>query len=244
MLEAKNWTTFLQKFDGHNIEVACQFALKFKKNKVKIGGMEFDINEDVISEAIGLPNIGEKYFKIKHFQEKSWVPFVMRSRVSSISWKNGTQRSWLVHPWDELVYIIQNFVTCETRYSIIYLYHIKLLQHLRGDCMINLPHFLLKSLIKMSKKAQKQVEDVEKGIYHCGIIKIILTHELMKKGMTWQQFLIEKGFQSNVVQENEAVTKISDDDKNDVINPKTTCQKPSLGRRTLQAAQADSSGGQ
>ena len=67
MLEAKNWTTFLQKFDGHNIEVACQFALKFKKNKVKIGGMEFDINEDVISEAIGLPNIGEKYFKIKHF---------------------------------------------------------------------------------------------------------------------------------------------------------------------------------
>jgi len=66
----------------------------------------------------------------------------------------------------------------------------------------------------------------------------------MKKGMTWLQFLIEKGFQSNVVQENEAITKISDDDKNDVINPKTTCQKLSLGRRTLQETQVDNSGGQ
>ena len=112
-----------------------------------------------------------------------------------MNWKKGIPRSWLVHPWDEIVYIIQKFITYEGRFSIVYIYHIKLLQHLRGDCEINMPYFLLQSLSKMAKAVQKRAEDKLTSLFHCGLIKIIITYELQKQNLTWQEFLIHNQFE-------------------------------------------------
>ena len=101
----------------------------------------------------------------------------------------------MVHPWDEIVYIIQKIITCEGQFSIVYLYHIKLLQHLRGDCEINMPHFLLQSLSKMAKAIQRHAKDKMTSLFHYGVIKIIITHELQKQNMTWQEFLIHNQFE-------------------------------------------------
>ena len=91
----------------------------------------------------------------------------------------------MVHPWDEIVYIIQKFITCEDRFSIVYLYHIKILQHLKGDCEINMPYFLLQSLSKMAKDVQRRAKDKMTSLFQCGLIKIIIKHELQKKNLTW-----------------------------------------------------------
>ena len=88
-----------------------------------------------------------------------------------------------------MVYILQKFITCEGRYSIVYLYHIKLLLHLKKQCVISLPYFLLQSLTKMSKTIQKQKGNEDKSLYHFGLIKILIEHELQRRGKTWKEFL-------------------------------------------------------
>ena len=79
-----------------------------------------------------------------------------------------------MHPWDEMVYIIQKFVMCEGHYNIVYLDHIKLLLHLKWQCTISLPYFLFQSLTKMSKTIQKQKGNVDKSLYHFGLIQILI----------------------------------------------------------------------
>ena len=93
------------------------------------------------------------------------VHFLCKSRAGSVKWKKGVPRSWLIHPWDEVAHVIQKFITCEGRFSVMYLYHIKLMQHLRGDCEINIPYFLLQSLSKTSKVLKKCVEDITRRIF-------------------------------------------------------------------------------
>ena len=69
------------------------------------------------------------------------------------------------------------------------------MQHLRGDCEINIPYFLLQSLSKMAKAIQICTEDTTTRLFHCGLIKTILTHELQNQNLTWQQFVIHNEFE-------------------------------------------------
>lgn len=143
ILKEIQWLPFLEKFHGSNEEVTKQFAFTFNGEKSLIGNFSFRVSEDTIAQSIWISPEGEKYFKTKQFKEKSWTQFMSRSRVSSVNWKKGIPRSWLMHPWDEMVYILQKFITCEGPYSIVYLYHIKLLLHLKRQCVTSLPYFLL-----------------------------------------------------------------------------------------------------
>jgi hypothetical protein len=59
-----------------------------------------------------------------------------------------------------------------------------------------MPYFLLQSLSKMAKSIQKQGRNTKKSLYHCGFIKMIIIYELQKKHLTWQQFIIENGFET------------------------------------------------
>ena len=47
----------------------------------------------------------------------------------------------------------------------------------------------------MAKAVKKHTEDTISSLFHCGLIKIILTHELQKKILTWQQFVVHHGFE-------------------------------------------------
>ena len=69
------------------------------------------------------------------------------------------------------------------------------MQHLRGDCEINMPHFLLQSLSKMTKAVQKRAKDKLTSLFHCGLIKIIITYELQKQNLTWKEFIIHNQFE-------------------------------------------------
>jgi hypothetical protein len=231
ILEQKQWLSFFEKFEGFCEGIALDFAYSFDGEKATVGNFTLRVTEDSLALIIGLPQTGEKYFKTKHFKDKSWVPFISRSRVASVNWKKGIPRSWLVHPWDELAYLIQKFITCEGRFSIIYLYHIKLLQHLRGDCEINMPYFLLQSLSKMAKTVQKQGRNTGRSLYHCGLIKMIVKNELLKQNMNWQQFTIENGFETIKEEEGEEHILVMTDDEEEVQHPKATSPKLPLGGR-------------
>lgn len=82
--------------------------------------------------------------------------------------------------------IIRQYITCEGRYSLVLACHIRLLMVFEGKAL-NLPYFLFRSLVKMSKAYQKKL-DVS-SLFHHGLIQIILEHELIKYHISWDRFL-------------------------------------------------------
>ena len=88
IIEQKQWIAFFEKFDGFCEEVALEFSHSFDGERDTIGNPTIRISEDIIAQVTGLPQIGEIYFKTKHFKDKSWASFVSRSRVETVNWKN------------------------------------------------------------------------------------------------------------------------------------------------------------
>lgn len=123
VLNQASWLQFLHKFSGYNLEVTRQFASTFDGNKAQVGNLVFSISEEYISQVTELPQTGERWFKKQPMDEKSWTPYIRKSR-KVYTWVNGVSRNWLKSPWDKIVYLIQKYVTCEGRYSLIFLYHI------------------------------------------------------------------------------------------------------------------------
>ena len=131
ILEKNQWISFFEKIDGYCEKVGLEFAYSFDGERDTIGNFTIRLSEDIAAKITGLPQQGERYFKTKQLKDNSWAPFISRSMTTSVDWKKGIPRIWLIHPWDEIAYIIHKFVTCEGRFNIIYLYHIKLMYHLR-----------------------------------------------------------------------------------------------------------------
>lgn len=84
--------------------------------------------------------------------------------------------------------IIMNYFTCEGRYSRIYKYHMKLLMHFTGVQRINLSYYLYKSLVKMEEKVQKQGENHYTSLFHHGLVKVLVFHQLAQENMSWDHF--------------------------------------------------------
>ena len=71
----------------------------------------------------------------------------------------------------------------------------RLLSHISGDNPLDLVHFLYNSLLKMSRRYQKQPLSSSQYFYHLGLIKILVQHQLNKKKKTCDEFLVAEGFQ-------------------------------------------------
>ena len=124
-------------------------------------------------------------------EDKSWTPYINKSR-KVCNWVSGVSRSWLKSPWDEIAYLVQKYVTCEGRFSLVFLYHIRILQHLNHEKPMNMPYYLLQSLKKMSSQVKKN-KNKERSMHHHGLIKMLVEYELNQKGKSWNIFLWENG---------------------------------------------------
>jgi len=79
--------------------------------------------------------------------------------------------------WSEVIYQIMKYITSEGRFNIIYGYHFRLLHELRYGMdlplarKLNLPYFLLQSLIECGTKLNAGVLD---QLAHHGLIKLLV----------------------------------------------------------------------
>ena len=95
--------------------------------------------------------------------------------------KNGVRREILPYPRDEMGYHIPKYISYEGRLRIVYGYHFRLLHDLifKAELFIpqrlNVPHFLLQSMIEMSQKVR---EGKHQHISHYGLIKMIFMEAL------------------------------------------------------------------
>lgn len=121
-------------------------------------------------------------------ERRSW----RRSMAPFSSWRISCYglEVWVVEKWRHLLYILHKLLTYEGRYSLTYLYHIHHLLHLKLGNLINFPHFLLKSLDRMSKSMQKSwYNQISFKLCHYGLIQMLFKKELEDKGTTWESFL-------------------------------------------------------
>ena len=60
---------------------------------------------------------------------------------------------------------------------------------------LNMPYYLLRSLYKMGKRFRKKRSDL--SLFHHGLIKIILMHQLQSQNDCWDAFISRNGFANN-----------------------------------------------
>ena len=63
IFQKATWEPFFNKFDGYDDTITLQFALHFHGGLAKVGELEFEVTKKFISEAIQLPNTGQKWMK-------------------------------------------------------------------------------------------------------------------------------------------------------------------------------------
>ena len=88
------WYLFLSKFLGENYGVARRFVETYKGDRVVIGSLDFTVDRDFISEAIGLPQIVENWFKGKMVLAMDCNVF-LKDEHANLDWKDGILTSCL-----------------------------------------------------------------------------------------------------------------------------------------------------
>ena len=147
----------------------------------------------MIVEATCIVDEGEFWFKKVPFAFNS-NNFLLPNVVAD--WGKGVHIQKFKPEWREPIKILQSYITCEGRYASISKYHIRFLQHLIQESKMNLPFFFLKILQKMSSRVREHQDHTKQSIFHHGLIKLIISTVIQKKGKTWDYFLFWSGFQS------------------------------------------------
>jgi hypothetical protein len=180
------WEPFLRKFNGYNDAITLQFALHFDGETAKVGGLEFRVTEEFIAEAVELPTTGQRWMKGQPVDKELCVK-LLKPQYRNTKWTEGTSRAWLEPQWAQLLIILQRYLTCEGRYTILFPCHARLLLHFTGT-LLNVPFFLLKSLKGMAEQVQR-VSEFRGSLFHFGLVKILITCALSKKQESWDLFV-------------------------------------------------------
>jgi hypothetical protein len=183
-LERNGWHLFIEKFKGFNLRVSQEFTLTFDGYREKIGDVQLEVIEEFLSQATGLPAVGKNWFKNAKVEEVPWTLMFTSRKITSCD--RGMPVSSLKPRWHDLLAIVKQFITCEGRFRLVFLYHLRLLMSFIGF-LLNMPYFLLRSLYKMGKRFRKQRSD--SSLFHHGIIKIILVHQLQLQNDCWDAFI-------------------------------------------------------
>ena len=117
----------------------------------------------------------------------------VKKTCQEVSFRAGVSRKYFKREWRPVLEIIHRYVTWEGRLSSAYVYHLRLMTVFLGQ-PINLPHYLVQSMTKMSTAIKKGPKNVGRSIFHHGLIRILVEMELSKWNQTWDRFLEQNGF--------------------------------------------------
>jgi hypothetical protein len=164
--------------------------MTFDGCRAKVGDIQIEIDEKFISSATGLPASGQRWFKNCKVEEVPWTLLFLSRKVTSCD--RGMPISMLKPRWHDLLMLVKQFVTCEGRYGLVFLYHLRLLMIFIGY-PLNMPFYFQRSLYKMSKRFKRQKAD--SSLFHHGLIKLIVVYHLSLHGDSWRAFLARNGFE-------------------------------------------------
>jgi hypothetical protein len=163
--------------------------MTFDGCRAKVGDIQLEIDEQFISSATGLPATGQRWFKNCKVEEVPWTLLFLSRKVTSCD--RGMPISALKPRWHDTLMVIKQFVTCEGRYGLVFLYHLRLLMNFMGYSL-NMPFYFHRSLYKMAKRFKRQQAD--SSLFHHGLIKLIVVYHLSLHGDSWRTFVARNGF--------------------------------------------------
>jgi hypothetical protein len=188
-LERSGWLVFIRKFQGFNLQVAQEFTFSFDGCREKVGDVQLEVTEEFLSQATGLPASGQRWFKNAKVEEVPWTLLFTSQKITSCD--KGMPISFLKSRWHDLLAVVKQFVTCEGRFGLVFLYHLRLLMSFM-DFPLNMPYYLLRSLYKMGKRYKKHRSD--SSLFHHGLVKILLIHQLESQNDSWDSFITRNGY--------------------------------------------------
>ena len=113
---------------GHP-EVAREFALNFDGTKTKVGTLELEVSEVIISASIEILNTSKRWFKAMNLNAAFSKEF-LKPKYQGDNLSKGVPKTHMIDGFDKMLREIQIYFTREGRFNMIYQYHIRLLLHL------------------------------------------------------------------------------------------------------------------
>lgn len=136
---------------------------------------------------------GERCFKKVEIDEGTLNEF-LKPKFQNSNWSTSISIKWLDDHWRFVMLLVKEYITCEGRYCHVCRFHMCFLLHIVGEIKMNLSFFLLKSLMKMSRKVQKYFASAKTSLAHHGLITTRVYDELYRNQITEKVFLIDAGF--------------------------------------------------
>jgi hypothetical protein len=164
------------------------FVLHLHDGHVNLAGVDFTLTPEMVSQATGIPNVGEEWNKRKLLDRFQYEPYIkpeyMRYMTGVFPFR------FLKDEYVPLMRLIMRYFTCEGRFSRLFLYHIRLLMHFTRVRMMNIPFFMCRNIEKMVPLVQrKSPAQQHRSIYHYALIKIVVMHQLAQQGIPWEDFI-------------------------------------------------------
>jgi len=156
---------FFTTFQGHVEQISMVFRQNFDGFEAIVWKLLMMVTEHSIARAYKFPIGGERWWKKENVVMEFVNQFLIPKKQNA-NLKNGITHIWVKKEWHISFLIIHKYITCEGRFSLVYLYHVKLLIHINGDYPLNLPYFLLKILSKMSKRVHSHPAIANDSLFH------------------------------------------------------------------------------
>ena len=96
-------------------ELARLFVTHLDNNEVKLAGVTFTLSPAIISEAIGISNVGEKWTKGKYIDREFYEPYIKATYLGKL--KRVFPFKFLEGRFAPLMKINIKYFTCEGRFS-------------------------------------------------------------------------------------------------------------------------------
>ena len=177
----------------HDSELARLFVLHLHDGQVTLAGVNFVLSSEVISEATGIPNVGEVWPKRKVLDYVHFEPYVMPAFMRQLS--GVFPFRFLRREYAPILRLIMHYFTCEGRFSLVYSYHIRLLMHFTRVRMMNIPVFFFQNIQRMVPILQRKTPAQQfTSLYHFGLIQLIVSHQLSQQGIPWEEFISHEFF--------------------------------------------------
>jgi hypothetical protein len=181
--------SFCQNMQRGHSEVEKQFSLNFDGKKTRVGDLEFEVTKASISATTWIPISRENWFKAMVLSSP-FIKDLFQPEYQANDLSKSMPRNQLIDQFDRLLKIIQRYFSCEGRFNTLYNYHIRLLLHFTGKVRMNIPYYMLISIGKMADRVQDKSKDVDSNFFHSGLIRMLVSEELGKKEISWENFLV------------------------------------------------------
>ena len=127
------WLGFFDLLKGFDEDLAQEFAVVVQshseeRSTTMVRGLSITLSPELISVVITFP-LGVKWVKERMPRNVAKKIFFML--VEECIEDNNGVREILPYPWDELAFHIMKLISCEGRLSVVYGYHLRLLNEVR-----------------------------------------------------------------------------------------------------------------